>query len=213
MVKLERWEAAQASASSPDDWYRVDQLAVELFRNSKIPRFGVKDAVRLAFRRLHGNVEAPVERCDPTDCWNLHLLQGIWNGLNEPRLGWSQDEANSQTCQNPLWGFDAPVCAVTRNFEISSASRPWCHWIGYDPRDVIGEISLNFLTDKSRRKAESRHVRASECCGVTNDISYDLIHKDGSIVPVMVSSVRTPIDGEKDNWRAFVTFRPRADFS
>ena len=200
--RLRSWRSALDVARCPREYMEVDRLAIEASTSGFSDLFEIKSALRLAKRRMGIDPSQGIMAGNPEVVWTEHLIDGLAKSIDD-----------IQACQNTLWDYDVPVCSVTKNFEISAVSRPWCQWFGYEACEVIGATSVNFLTDESRRKAERRHARASKCSGVTENISYDLIHKGGSIVPVKISSVRNPIHGDAENWRAFVTFKPRADLS
>jgi PAS domain S-box-containing protein len=60
-------------------------------------------------------------------------------------------------------------------------------WLGYARTEVIGRSFREFLTEASRLTFESRFSRFKET-GYVNDIEFDMVRKDGSLLPVSISA-------------------------
>ena len=92
------------------------------------------------------------------------------------------------------------------------------HWLavlGYERNEVVGQLSTTFLTEASKRYAETVTIPEFMKRGCASDVSYQFRKKNGEIVDMLLSAV-TERDGEGKFVRTLavlidVTERKRAE--
>lgn len=60
-------------------------------------------------------------------------------------------------------------------------------WLGYTKEEMIGKSFLSFLTEESQRSFQRNFPRFKEQ-GYIRDLEFDLLRRDGSTMPVLVSA-------------------------
>ena len=84
----------------------------------------------------------------------------------------------------------APVMmhSIDREGRLLRVSRFWAESLGYAPEEMVGRKSVDFLTDKSRRKAVEEVLPSFIKTGRCHNVRYDFIRKSGEILPVLLSA-------------------------
>ena len=86
---------------------------------------------------------------------------------------------------------DAPIKmhAIDKNGILLNVSRFWAKSLGYDRSEMIGRRSSDFLTEDSRTYATETALPIFFRDGQIEDVEYDFVRKDGSIMTVLMSAV------------------------
>lgn len=90
----------------------------------------------------------------------------------------------------------AMMYSIGPDGRIVEVSEAWLNRMGYAEDEVVGEFSVNFMDEDSRRRGEA--VQA-ECwtSGRVDRMPFTVIAKDGSAVPVEMSAVIDTSSGER----------------
>ena len=85
---------------------------------------------------------------------------------------------------------DAPVLAhsIDKNGRLLNVSALWAQELRYEPTEMIGRKSIEFLTPESRRAAVKRHLPDFYKAGVMRDVPYTFQRSDGSLCNVVMSA-------------------------
>jgi len=78
--------------------------------------------------------------------------------------------------------------STDREGRLSSVSDHWCEALGYGREEVLGRLSLEFMTTKSRDYFEEIVLPECRESGRIRDVPCQLIHKDGRIIDAVVSA-------------------------
>lgn len=73
--------------------------------------------------------------------------------------------------------------------KILMVSDQWLETLGYQRNEVIGQYAAGFLTESSRRLAIQSTLPYLLAHGAVQNIEYQMHHRDGRIIDVLVSSV------------------------
>ena len=86
---------------------------------------------------------------------------------------------------------DAPIMAHSIDGQgvLLNVSTFWAHRLGYEPPEMIGRPSIDFLLPSSRVEATNKHLPTFWKTGRLSNIRYKFEAKDGAIVPVILSAV------------------------
>ena len=68
-------------------------------------------------------------------------------------------------------------------------SDAWLACLGYQREEVIGRLSVDFLTEASRQRALEESLPRLLSCGRVDNLPYQLVTRDGQLVDVLLSSV------------------------
>lgn len=71
---------------------------------------------------------------------------------------------------------------------IHKVSHRWAETLGYDRDEMIGRKSTEFLTDASRGRAIADVIPKFLETGTVENVEYDFVRKDGTILPVVMSA-------------------------
>ncbi len=72
---------------------------------------------------------------------------------------------------------------------LLNVSQFWADKLGYEPIEMIGRKSTDFLTKQSQRQAAEITLPEFFRTGQTTNVEYDFIRKDGKILPVLMSAI------------------------
>lgn len=78
---------------------------------------------------------------------------------------------------------------VDRNFRVTGVSDVWLKKMGYTRKEVIGRDASDFTTAESKIYAEKYGQDQFLNEGFAENIPYQLIKKDGSVIDVLVSAI------------------------
>ncbi|HEX3618624.1 MAG TPA: EAL domain-containing protein [Solirubrobacteraceae bacterium] len=90
------------------------------------------------------------------------------------------------------------VIVTDRDAVISYVNHHFAHAIGYEPQDLVGTRYVELLPDRRRALALEKFERRRRGLPDLSPAPYesDLVHRDGSLVPVLIAgSARTDDDG------------------
>ena len=82
----------------------------------------------------------------------------------------------------------AMLHAADRDFRIVAVSDAWLAKLGYRREEVIGQSSLRFLSEESQAYAHAMVLPAFRRSGRCEDIEYQMVRKDGTLIDVSWSS-------------------------
>ncbi|TCS35930.1 PAS domain S-box-containing protein/diguanylate cyclase (GGDEF)-like protein [Reinekea marinisedimentorum] len=89
-----------------------------------------------------------------------------------------------------------PLHSIDSKGYLVAVSDKWLDLLGYSREEVIGRKSSDFLTPESARKAVEEVLPAFYESGYINNIHYQFIHKDSSLIDVELSAIFIEEDGE-----------------
>ena len=78
--------------------------------------------------------------------------------------------------------------SISANGEIISVNKYWLDTMGYSEDEVLGKQSIEFLTEDSRKHATESSIPSLRELGKHQDISYQMVRKDGRIIDVLLSA-------------------------
>ena len=90
----------------------------------------------------------------------------------------------------------AMLHAADRDFRIFAVSDTWLAKLGYRREEVIGQSSLRFLSEESQAYAHAVVLPAFRRSGRCEDIEYQMVCKDGTLIDVSWSST---LDNDEHN--------------
>ncbi len=73
--------------------------------------------------------------------------------------------------------------------QLISVSDYWLEYLGYERSEVIGRKSVEFLTPQSRRYAEEVVLPTYFETGVSKEVPYQFVKKNGEIIDVLLSAI------------------------
>lgn len=83
----------------------------------------------------------------------------------------------------------AMVHSIDRDGRLVSVSEYWLRSLGYSANDVIGRNLQDFMTESSRRYAEKKVLPEFLRTGVLEEVPYQFVKSDGSIMDVLLSAI------------------------
>ncbi|MCH8814951.1 MAG: PAS domain S-box protein [Chloroflexi bacterium] len=101
----------------------------------------------------------------------------------EKALRESEERYRSLYLQTP-----SAVYSIDREGRIIEVSEDWLDLLGYERKEVIGRRSVEFLTDDSRRRAETTALPEFWKTGRARNISFQFRRKNGEIIDVLLSA-------------------------
>ena len=103
---------------------------------------------------------------------------------------------------------NAPVMmhSTESNGRLAYISRPWAARLGYTVAEMVGARLPDFMTDESKHQAMTIEIPRFLRTGWVENLEYDFLCKDGSVFPVLMSSIaRYKEDGSFANSLAVVS--------
>ena len=89
---------------------------------------------------------------------------------------------------------------------LAHISAPWAARLGYDVSEVLGKRLPDLMTPDSKYRALTQEIPRFLRTGKVENIEYDFICRDGSVLPVLMSSIaRYNSDGSFANSLAVVS--------
>ncbi len=96
-----------------------------------------------------------------------------------------QSEERFRTLYNQT---PAMLHSIDREGRLVSVSDYWLERMGYARDEVIGRPLTAFMTEDSRRRAETEHFTAFFETGSCRDLEYQFVRKDGAVLDVLLSA-------------------------
>ena len=96
----------------------------------------------------------------------------------------------------------APVMmhSTSKDGRLAAVSREWANHLGYEPEEMVGKRLPDLLTPESRHQALTQEIPRFLRTGRAENLEYDFVCKDGTVVPILVSSIaRYEEDGSYSN--------------
>lgn len=92
---------------------------------------------------------------------------------------------------------DAPFMAhsIDESGFLLNVSTFWADRLGYEPYEMIGRPSTDFLSPDSRISAVTKHLPEFRRDGRISNVRYRFISKNGDVVPVIMSAASVPYRG------------------
>ncbi len=119
---------------------------------------------------------------------NITGFLGTNIDLTEQKLLEKENISNINKYKNLYRSTPALMHSTNNKGEIIDVSNRWLKELGYSLNEVIGKKSVDFLTKESREIALTKHFPIFWEVGYVEDIEYQLIKKDGSIIDVLLSA-------------------------
>src|SRR5687768_6179829 len=95
--------------------------------------------------------------------------------------------------------FDAAACGLLRTSDagaIQRVNRTFCTWLGYEPDALIGRRRLQDLFTMGGRIFHQTHwAPLLQMQGSVSEVKLDVVHSDGSTMPMVLNAVRRAHDG------------------
>ncbi|MBI4962385.1 MAG: PAS domain S-box protein [Desulfomonile tiedjei] len=82
-----------------------------------------------------------------------------------------------------------PLHSVNESLEIIYVSDYWLDLLGYTREEVIGRSPLDFFAGESRLQAEAASIPAAWEKGIAQDVSFQMVKKDGEVIDVLFSTI------------------------
>ncbi len=79
--------------------------------------------------------------------------------------------------------------SIDREGRLLDVSDRWVETIGYEREEVLGKMSVEFLTDESRTKAETEHLPRFWQTGYARDVPCQFVTKSGGVIDVLMSAI------------------------
>ncbi|TAM80286.1 MAG: PAS domain S-box protein [Acidobacteria bacterium] len=170
------------SAIHPDDREMVKQSWGAALRGSP---FNVEHRILVGERgkwvRERGTVEFDL---DNKPIRGIGTVQDVTERrLAEDRLRRSSDEIHDLYNNAPC-GYHS----VDRDGTIVRMNYTELSWLGYSSVEVVGRKKLSDILTRESRKTYEECFANFKAEGVINDLEIDMVRKDGSVLPVLLSS-------------------------
>ncbi len=82
-----------------------------------------------------------------------------------------------------------PCHSIDASGRIVDVSGDWLNMLGYERNEVVGRRSVDFLSDESRRYAETTTLPEFWKKGHARNVGYQFVKKNGESVDVLLSAV------------------------
>lgn len=126
-----------------------------------------------------------------------HLVHSAWTRMSHPEY------QVVHTDGHPLYAY-----SINRDLRIVRISDAWAHKLGYEPNEMLGKQSTEFLTAESRELAMSKYLPLFFENGWIQGAEYDAVAKDGEIIPISLSATsETDENGKVQKSFAVISLR------
>ena len=115
----------------------------------------------------------------PIDTKELEIRQRVKNSMKSR-------EERSMPFHDEIPSF---IHSIDKNGCLLNVTECWLEKMGYKREEVIGHKSVEFLTEESRRYAESVTLPEFMKTGYARDIPYKFVTKSGEIIDVLLSAI------------------------
>jgi PAS domain S-box-containing protein len=119
----------------------------------------------------------------------LIYLALIETGLKKPYNLLFRELKQSEERYRRLY-MNTPVMlhSIDQGGRLVSVSNYWLEHLGFTRDEVLGRNATDFLTEESRRYAEDEVLPAFSQSGLSRDIPYQVVKKDGSVMDVLLTA-------------------------
>ena len=116
-------------------------------------------------------------------------------GLPTPRDGLERALELVDQCRDILFDY-APVMmhSIDESGRLVRVNRKWQTTLGYEPGEVLGRRSVDFLTEESQAWAVEATLPLFWQNGRAHSIGYEMVRKNGRILNVLLDAVTVTTD-------------------
>ena len=128
-------------------------------------------------------------RCMPSDDGRTVAVHSVGRDITEQKAA---EQALAESEQNSRRQYEAtPIMLHSIDAEgyLLDVSDAWLSKLGYERSEVIGRRSSEFLAPESQRRAREIVLPAFFETGRCDDIDYQMLRRDGSLLNVRLSAV------------------------
>ncbi|MGI9491045.1 MAG: PAS domain-containing protein [Geminicoccaceae bacterium] len=172
---------AALESNTDKDWTNVDQKMLQICQECGVSLGDIRELVGKVICRLGYSPEIETIGGDPTDTYVATALTTIHR-----RLAGAQGFHQLDRCGDHLIMHRIQTLQVAT---LVSVSDGWCHLFGYEPEEVLGRPTNDFLTEESRHRVISVVYPNFLMDGVVDNERIDVVSKAGKVIPVNISSV------------------------
>jgi two-component system, NtrC family, sensor histidine kinase HydH len=109
---------------------------------------------------------------------------------NEQALIEANRQLEQQERQYRVLYHHSPIMmdSVNSQGQLVSVNEHWLETMGYRAEEVIGQNSIEFLTEESRRYATELVIPQLLKTGRVNDVAYQFVKKNGEVIDVLLTA-------------------------
>lgn len=138
----------------------------------------MRGLVEDAIIRIGGSLKDGPEVGTPGEKWIEHILHSTWRSLRHVGV-----------IDSALTNSTSMMHSIDRENRLISVTNAWCNLLGYSPEEAVGQQSIDFLTDDSRRKAIEQYLPLFWELGGVLSVPYEMVSKKGYVIPIQLSAV------------------------
>ena len=111
--------------------------------------------------------------------------------------GWAEEASRVLTKQIDSLFNKAPVMmhSIDADGRIIKVNRRWLRRMGYRKNEVIGQRSIDFLDEESRRRAMEDTLPLFWRAGSARSVGYRFVRKSGRVLDALLDAEAFPIAG------------------
>lgn len=150
---------------------------------------------------LGGLIESGVLVMPPTSTWWGHglfyvsvlatLLPGLFlaTSVEGQAAVMQQLQAKEKRFRTLYTKTPTMMFSIDPQGRIINASSLWLSTLGYTEQEVLGRLSVDFLTPESARYAHEEVIPRARLAGRCDNVAYQIVARDGQILDVLMSAV------------------------
>lgn len=192
----ERFQSFAAKPSSRSG-SACDSLAIALCDLAMEEKPSPKQLLEIALKRQAIDLELGPEDGPDAEIVIDRLIHAAWHLMTRP------DYQVVRTDGTPFYFH-----SIDQNGKLVRVSEAWAHMLGYEPVEMLGRASVEFLTEASKLAAREDFLPQFYKDGFLHDAHYDFTAKDGHIVPVIMNAA-AEIDNDGRVLRSLAVLTPR----
>ncbi|CAN5215353.1 hypothetical protein BH11PSE9_BH11PSE9_05000 [soil metagenome] len=117
------------------------------------------------------------------------LLHSVGRDITEQKLAEGALAQNEHRNRLLYESTPAMLHSIDPAGKLVNVSDTWLRVLGYERCEVLGRASAEFLAPESQRRARAEVIPAFFAAGNCDDIPYQMVRKDGSVIDVLMSAV------------------------
>lgn len=86
--------------------------------------------------------------------------------------------------ENAPWGFHA----LDLNGVFAHVNQTELHWLGYGYEEMVGRMQLSDILTFEGRQTFEQNFQRLKTAGAIHDLEFDVVRKDGTLLPVLMST-------------------------
>jgi PAS domain S-box-containing protein len=148
-----------------------------------------REANRMISARGAERWVAWTNRLVPAQDGRSKLIHSVGRDITEQR------QAEAALAQNELRSrllyesTPAMLHSIDPAGDLINVSDTWLRMLGYERREVLGRPSVEFLAPESQLRARAEVIPAFFAAGKCDEVHYQMVRKDGSVIDVLMSAV------------------------